>query len=1104
MKPFTLFFIAVCLFHTAAIAKNEETPVKHIISGFRENKGQLIDQHNNKRSDILYYGSSDQMSYYLKKDGMSYQLYKKSEKSDEVTIQRLDIRWLGVNPRVKTEVSRAVGGFESFYNTPDGKEVLNVKAFESIEYQELYTGIDAKYYYQDGSLKYDYIIKPFSDYRKISFKIEGADKIVLNEDGTVTMKTPLGNITEGKPVAYQDGKVVNANWILQDNVLSFAVENYDVSKELVIDPLVYGWTSFFGFVRVGTNNHGGTEVYFPECDVNINGDFFVINSTRIFSNLPPSSSTTYELEMYNASGVKNSGFSGFNSLGPNTLLMRSVSIDKLTPYVSGSTAAQNIATTGAYQISLAGSNDLFLTKFDAGGSLIWTTYYGGAGNDSIGQCATDKMGGVYIAGYTKSVNNISTPSSYQPILQGISDVFIVRFDTNGYRRWGTYFGGNGVETLSSCAASNNLITIVGQTNSQSSISNINAHQPNYSGGKNNSFVATFDSLGSLMWSTYYGDSTTSITNCEIDRAENVLVCGKTKANANISSAGSHQSSSGGGTDGFLVKFNRVGVRLWGTYYGGSLDDDATALSVNGSDYFICGITNSPNNISTPFAPFANLGSGGYISKFDTGGVRLFGTYFSVQSINDCSADNSGNLFLIGDAYNSPPSSSTRSTAHLSIFYYCNPQPLITATNTSFCKGSSVSLSTSYSSNNYRWIRNDTLISGNNNATLTTSKSGTYKLMVDNCAVFSNAITLTEIPTPSANFTKRDILCYETGTGEISLINVTGGTPPYTYAWDSFGNFSYLPLPFNTPTLQNLYPGTYRGHAIDVNGCTSSHTVGIDQESITPPSNPLPEICAVTVDSATGKNLIIWEKTGDVRAVKYNLYAEGSQTNQFNLIGSRNVGQLSTFLDVNSNPLQQSYVYKISEVDSCNHENPLSNFHKTIHLTANLGVNGEINLTWNPYEGRPYSSHYVMRSFNGGPFVLLNQVSNSITSYSDLTPPIGYKVYRIDIDLATTCTPQKTTAYNFVSSNNVGIKDSNIVTPPVDLVTQIVPNPTSGIITIQGIKPATVRLFDAVGRIVKEARSAGTINLSDLPAAIYLIKMYNEKGEVYHQQKIVKK
>ena len=40
-----------------------------------------------------------------------------------------------------------------------------------------------------------------------------------------------------------------------------------------------------------------------------------------------------------------------------------------------------------------------------------------------------------------SYNNISTPDSYQPDFGGTFDGFLVKFNTQGEREWGTYYGG---------------------------------------------------------------------------------------------------------------------------------------------------------------------------------------------------------------------------------------------------------------------------------------------------------------------------------------------------------------------------------------------------------------------------------------------------------------------------------------------------------------------------------------------------------------------------------------------------------------------------------------------------------------------------------------
>ena len=59
------------------------------------------------------------------------------------------------------------------------------------------------------------------------------------------------------------------------------------------------------------------------------------------------------------------------------------------------------------------------------------------------------------------------------------------------------------------------------------------------------------------------------------------------------------------------------------------------------------------------------------------------------------------------------------------------------------------------------------------------------------------------------------------------------------------------------------------------------------------------------------------------------------------------------------------MYKIAAIDVCTNESDLSPAHKTVHLTMNEGVNGEVNLIWNPYEGFTVSNYLIYRSIDGG-------------------------------------------------------------------------------------------------------------------------------------------
>lgn len=84
-----------------------------------------------------------------------------------------------------------------------------------------------------------------------------------------------------------------------------------------------------------------------------------------------------------------------------------------------------------------------------------------------------------------------------------------------------------------------------------------------------------------VWGTYYGGNLQENgTDVETDASNNVIMCGNTESAAAIATAGAHQVTYAGNIDAFVAKFNASGVRQWATYYGGSGTDYGSALAIS--------------------------------------------------------------------------------------------------------------------------------------------------------------------------------------------------------------------------------------------------------------------------------------------------------------------------------------------------------------------------------------------------------------------------------------------------------------------------------------------------------------------------------------------
>jgi hypothetical protein len=257
------------------------------------------------------------------------------------------------------------------------------------------------------------------------------------------------------------------------------------------------------------------------------------------------------------------------------------------------TSPGTFSTTGAHQTTWGGgSDDAFLVKFNASGVRQWGTYYGHLGSDQGTSCATDAQGNVYLAGTTSSDSAIATTGAHQDTIGGNFDAFLVKFNSGGVRQWGNYYGSPGGEYGNACttdASGNVYLAGYGSAFTGTFIATAGAHQPS-TGGLNDAFLVKFDATGIRQWGTYYGGSFNDYSYaCSSDPLGNVYMSGFTASgsSAALSTVGAHQTTNGGGaTDAFIVKFNTSGVRQYGTYYGGNGDEDSwgCAADIYGNFY----------------------------------------------------------------------------------------------------------------------------------------------------------------------------------------------------------------------------------------------------------------------------------------------------------------------------------------------------------------------------------------------------------------------------------------------------------------------------------------------------------------------------------------
>ncbi|HTN44765.1 MAG TPA: SBBP repeat-containing protein [Flavipsychrobacter sp.] len=326
-------------------------------------------------------------------------------------------------------------------------------------------------------------------------------------------------------------------------------------------------------------------------------------------------------------------------------------------FLAGQTnSTMNIATTGSFKDTLTAQYDAFLVRFNSSGNRLWATYYGGATQDYGMAAVTDRIGGVYLTGYSNG-NGLSTTGSHQATKGSGYDALLVKFDTSGTRLWATYYGGSATEQgLGVVCDRNNNVYMTGFTNnSTTGIATGGAHQT-AGGGGNDAFLVKFNSAGIRQWGTYYGGSGVDQgLSLACDTIKNVFLAGYTLSGSGIATANAHQTTAGGNEDGFLVKFDSSGTRLWATYYGGSATDMCQGVICDqAGNPSLVGYTQSTTGIATAGshqpAFFAAPGADAFLVKFNAAGVRQWGTYYGDTGDDwglGITTDRLNNIFITG-------------------------------------------------------------------------------------------------------------------------------------------------------------------------------------------------------------------------------------------------------------------------------------------------------------------------------------------------------------------------------------------------------------------------------------------------------------------------
>lgn len=328
---------------------------------------------------------------------------------------------------------------------------------------------------------------------------------------------------------------------------------------------------------------------------------------------------------------------------------RAVAVDAAgnTLVVGGTTSADFPTTPGAYDREYAtggrsvgsrGPMDVFVTKLDPQGKMVWSTLLGGPNYDRAYTVRVDREGFVYVAGRAGE-GFPTTPGTVQPEFAGDNqpngaygkqDGFITKLSPDGTQViWSTYFGTPGKSIIRDMDldSEGNLYVVMIELSQPSAHITRGAFQEEPPGGKDSLVAKIAPDASRVVWCSYLGGSGRDLApSLRVDGEGHAVVAGSTFSDDFPVTNGAYQTQPGGMEDAFVAKFSDDGSRLvFATRLGGSKADGAAgkhglALDETGRPCVV-GFTSSSDFPTTPGA-FQRVYAGGMKGSWRETGDRF--------------------------------------------------------------------------------------------------------------------------------------------------------------------------------------------------------------------------------------------------------------------------------------------------------------------------------------------------------------------------------------------------------------------------------------------------------------------------------------------------
>jgi hypothetical protein len=237
--------------------------------------------------------------------------------------------------------------------------------------------------------------------------------------------------------------------------------------------------------------------------------------------------------------------------------------------------------------SLKGGANIFLVKYDSGGTVLWAKSAGGTETGYGFAIAVDAPANVYLTGHfggsTATFGSVTVTNSSGFAVDGGYDIFVAKYESSGNVVWAKSAGGSNDYEFASGIAVDGLgnVYVTGSFHTPTAMFGNFTLTNSSQGSYFDIFLAKYDSSGNVLWAKSPGgrldDEAWGIA---VDKAGNAYVSGNFKSETAIFGSVTLRNVNSLIADIFVAKYDGSGNVLWAERAGGGQDDYGRAIAVD--------------------------------------------------------------------------------------------------------------------------------------------------------------------------------------------------------------------------------------------------------------------------------------------------------------------------------------------------------------------------------------------------------------------------------------------------------------------------------------------------------------------------------------------